>query len=339
MSAIALFSHIEQQLNALRAKTLKDLEEKVITPSPAAVVASIVPHHRKLKICKFFHLRVCPAHHAHLVNGPACMQAREREDQLQILSGSYLRLKGDFEYNVQLLDGRDAELAQRHAELAQSAGEQEKQALACKQLQGKLSRAHEGATFTSVSSAQTSCSTCGHLRHYTVLCVSLRTCLSTPRHTEALLGIGAVHSNHRSAGYVPQGICNSTVAAYQGLANASSVLARAEAKMQQALLQQAEAVWQAQHDRLASELGEARGVGEDALAAALAQQAEAVKATQVASPQSMRLLIGTSVPHAQHHTVTHTGQHNPCAGASHPPCLAQSMSFGPGKLYIATRYA
>ena len=159
MSAIALFSHIEQQLNALRAKTLKDLEEKVITPSPAAIVAYIVPHHRKLKICKFSHLRMCPAHHARLDNGPACMQAREREDQLRILSGSYLRLKGDFEYNVQLLDGRDAELAQRHAELAQSDGEQKKQALACKQLQGKLSRAHEGATFTSVSSAQTSCST------------------------------------------------------------------------------------------------------------------------------------------------------------------------------------
>ena len=43
MSAIALFSHIEQQLNALRAKTLKDLEEKVITPSPAAIAALIVP--------------------------------------------------------------------------------------------------------------------------------------------------------------------------------------------------------------------------------------------------------------------------------------------------------
>ena len=228
---------------------------------------------------------MCPAHNAHLDNGPVCTQARESEDQLRILSGSYLRLKGDFEYNVQLLDGRDAELAQRDAELAQSAEEQKKQAVACKQLQGKLSRAHEGATFTSVSSAQISCSTCG-LRHYTVLCVSLRTCLSTPRHTEALLGIGAVHSNHRSEGYVPQGICNDIVAAYQGLAYASSVLACAEAEMQQALLQQAEAVWQAQHDRLVSELGEARRVGEDALAAALAQQADAVKAMQVAPPNN-----------------------------------------------------
>ena len=43
MSAIALFSHIEQQLNALRAKALKDLEEKVITPSPATIDAYIVP--------------------------------------------------------------------------------------------------------------------------------------------------------------------------------------------------------------------------------------------------------------------------------------------------------
>ena len=302
MSAIALFSHIEQQLNALRAKTLKDLEEKVITPSPAAIVAYIVPHHRKVKICKFSHLRVCPAHHAHLDNGPACMQAREREDQLRILSGSYLRLKGDFEYNVQLLDERDAELAQRHAELAQSAGEQKKQALACKQLQGKLSRAHEGATFTSVSSAQTSCSTFKPQE--------CRICASRN--------------------------CNNIVAAYQGLAYASSVLACAEAEMQQALLQQAEAVWQAQHDRLVSELGEARRVGEDALAAALAQQADAVKAMQVAPPQTMRLLIRTYVTHTQHQSVTHTRHRDPSAGGSHPPCLAQLMIFGIGVLYIVT---
>ena len=73
------------------------------------------------------------------------MQAREREDQLHVLSGSYLRLKSDFEYNVQLLDGRDAELAQRDAELAQSAEEQQKQSLACERLQGELTKAHEGA--------------------------------------------------------------------------------------------------------------------------------------------------------------------------------------------------
>ena len=72
------------------------------------------------------------------------MQAREREDQLRVLSSSYLRLKSDFEYNVQLLDARDAELAQRDAELAQSAGEHEKHARACKRLQGELTRAHEG---------------------------------------------------------------------------------------------------------------------------------------------------------------------------------------------------
>ena len=65
--------------------------------------------------------------------------------------------------------------------------------------------------------------------------------------------------------------------------------------MQQALLQQAESVWQAQHDRLASELAEARRAGTDALAAALAQQAEASKAMQVASVPTTRLLITPSV--------------------------------------------
>ena len=50
MSAIALFSHIEQQLNALRTKTLRDLEEKVITLSPAATVVYIVPHVLKAQI-------------------------------------------------------------------------------------------------------------------------------------------------------------------------------------------------------------------------------------------------------------------------------------------------
>lgn len=119
-------------------------------------------------------------------------------------------------------------------------------------------------------------------------------------------------------------------------AYASSVLACAEAEMQQALLQQAETVWQAQHDRLVSELGEARRVGEDALAAALAQQADAVKAMQVAPPQTMRLLIRTYVTHTQHQSVTHTRHRDPSAGESHPPCLAQLMISGIGVLYIVT---
>ncbi len=33
MSAVALFSHIEQQLNALRAKALQELERKVCATS------------------------------------------------------------------------------------------------------------------------------------------------------------------------------------------------------------------------------------------------------------------------------------------------------------------
>ena len=106
--------------------------------------------------------------------------------------------------------------------------------------------------------------------------------------------------------------------------------------MQQALLQQAETVWQAQHDRLASELAEARRASKDALAAALAQQAIAVKAMQVASPQTMRLCIRTPMTHTKHHVVTHTRHHNPSAGGSHPSCLAQLMIFGIGVLYIVT---
>ena len=98
--------------------------------------------------------------------------------------------------------------------------------------------------------------------------------------------------------------------------------------MQQALLQQAEAVWQAQHDRLASELAEARRAGKDALAAALAQRAIAVKAMQVASPQTMILLVRPSVRHTQHRSFKHTRHHDPSAGGSHPPCLAQLVGKG-----------
>ena len=139
---------------------------------------------------------MCPAHNGHLDKDLACMQAREKEDQLRILSGSYLRLKSDFEYNVQLLDGRDAELAQRDAALAHLAGEQQKQSIACRRLQEELARAHEGERYTSVSSAGPSCSTCGHLRHCIVLCASQEVCLSTPCHTAASLGTGTVLTLH-----------------------------------------------------------------------------------------------------------------------------------------------
>lgn len=86
------------------------------------------------------------------------MQAKEREEQLRILSNSYIQLKADFEYNVQLLDGRDAELMQRDAELserdaqlaecdAQLAQAQTKlceQLALQKHLQEQLAKAHEG---------------------------------------------------------------------------------------------------------------------------------------------------------------------------------------------------
>lgn len=91
----------------------------------------------------------------------------------------------------------------------------------------------------------------------------------------------------------------------------------ADTEMQQALLQQAEAVWQAQHDRLASELAEARHVGEKALADAMAQQADADKAKQVTSSPTMR--------HRIHPSVMHTRHHSPAAAGDHPSCLAQTM--------------
>ena len=47
------------------------------------------------------------------------VQAKTSDEQLHQLSNSYIQLKGDFEYNVQLLDGRDAELQQRDADMAQ----------------------------------------------------------------------------------------------------------------------------------------------------------------------------------------------------------------------------
>ena len=87
--------------------------------------------------------------------------------------------------------------------------------------------------------------------------------------------------------------------------------------MQQALLQQAEAVRQAQHDRLASELAEARRTGKDTLAAALAQQVDAAKALQVAAIPTVRLLMRPSVMHTQ--------IHGTCAGGSRPARLTQAV--------------
>ena len=51
--------------------------------------------------------------------------------------------------------------------------------------------------------------------------------------------------------------------------------------MQQSLLQQAEAIWQSQHDTMASELAQAQESRDSALAEVQAQQSVALEAVQV----------------------------------------------------------
>lgn len=72
------------------------------------------------------------------------MQVKEREEQLRILSDSYIQLKSDFEYNVKLLDSRDAELAKREADLAESGRQLQVQSALHQQMQEDLARAREG---------------------------------------------------------------------------------------------------------------------------------------------------------------------------------------------------
>ena len=73
------------------------------------------------------------------------MQAEERREQLQRLSNSYVQLKSDFEYNVQLLDGRDSEHAKRDAQLAECEAQLQEQQVLHEQLQQELAAANEGA--------------------------------------------------------------------------------------------------------------------------------------------------------------------------------------------------
>ncbi len=117
------------------------------------------------------------------------VQAKTSDEQLHKLSNSYIQLKGDFEYNVQLLDGRDAELAQRDADLAQRDAElsernaelsqcqkqlQEQMAL-LEQLQQELAAANEGVdtclTFYNMQRSQpASCSSVTAYARLFVLC-------------------------------------------------------------------------------------------------------------------------------------------------------------------------
>ena len=72
------------------------------------------------------------------------MQANERGEQLHRLSDSYTQLKSDFEYNVQLLDGRDSELAKRDAQLAHHEIKLEEQLALHEHQQQELAAANEG---------------------------------------------------------------------------------------------------------------------------------------------------------------------------------------------------
>ena len=56
---------------------------------------------------------------------------------------------------------------------------------------------------------------------------------------------------------------------------------RAECEMQQSLLQQAEAIWQVQHDRLSAELAQMQQSSQNALAEVEAQHRTALEALQV----------------------------------------------------------
>ncbi|EIE22162.1 hypothetical protein COCSUDRAFT_55861 [Coccomyxa subellipsoidea C-169] len=94
-SACSLLSQIEQELSALRAQTVHNLEQKLA----------------------------------------------EREEQLSTVSSRFLQLRQDFEYNLQLLDGRDAELMQYEAEVEGLQSGLEQQGCLVEELQASLSKA------------------------------------------------------------------------------------------------------------------------------------------------------------------------------------------------------
>ncbi len=79
------------------------------------------------------------------------LQLTEREEQLSTVSSRFLQLRQDFEYNLQLLDGRDAELMQYEAEVEGLQSGLEQQGCLVEELQASLSKAQTGKTFATVT--------------------------------------------------------------------------------------------------------------------------------------------------------------------------------------------
>ena len=76
----------------------------------------------------------------------ACVgvQLAEREQQLGSVSARFLQLQQDFAYNLQLLDGRDAELAQYDAEVASLAADSEAKVQLAEQMRAAAVPAQAG---------------------------------------------------------------------------------------------------------------------------------------------------------------------------------------------------
>ncbi len=71
-------------------------------------------------------------------------QLLEREQQLTIVSSRFLQLQQDFQYNLQLLDGRDAELGQFEAEVEGLQSALEQKGSVVDELQASLTQAQTG---------------------------------------------------------------------------------------------------------------------------------------------------------------------------------------------------
>ncbi len=73
------------------------------------------------------------------------VQLAEREQQLGSVSAKFLQLQRDFAYNLQLLDGRDAELVQYDAEAAGLAADADAKTQLAEQMRAAAAHAQAGA--------------------------------------------------------------------------------------------------------------------------------------------------------------------------------------------------